>query len=291
FLIYITYGIIGGFGVGMAYNSVVSAAPKWFPKKRGLVTGISVFSFGFSTVVFAPLIEWMVAQVGVQNTFLILAGVFCAATLLLFKFIVTPESVATAPIQYSGRQYSSSAMLKTPQFYLIAITMMFGTAAYFVLNPSFVTMAQGRDLAEVATYLVMFTGIANALGRLALASLSDKIGPVKASIVIYAAMAVCIGLLTFATGWLLFAAISVIVFCYGGTSGVFMLMTGEYFGGKFQGANFGVVMLSFALSALVFPLLMGGVNDVIKFSILAVLAFIGVLIFVILPAIKKKNEK
>ena len=56
-LIYVTYGIVGGFGVGAAYNAIISAAQKWFPKNRGFATGISVCAFGFSTVVFAPLVE------------------------------------------------------------------------------------------------------------------------------------------------------------------------------------------------------------------------------------------
>jgi OFA family oxalate/formate antiporter-like MFS transporter len=59
-LMYITYGSIGGFGVGSAYNAIICAVQKWFPNRRGFATGIVVCAFGISTVIFAPLIEILI---------------------------------------------------------------------------------------------------------------------------------------------------------------------------------------------------------------------------------------
>ena len=290
FMVYITYGVIGGLGVGMAYNAVISCVPRWFPEKRGLVTGISVFSFGFATVLFAPLVKTLIASFEVVTTFRILSAVFLVVSVLLFRFIVLPETNTAAAAQLGeGKQYTTGEMMKTPQFYLIAIAMMVGTAAYFVLNPSFVTLPEERGMsAEMATMLVMFTGIANALGRLAVPLLSDKIGREKAGICVFAAMALCAGLLVFANGALLFAAIAVIVFCYGGTSGLFPLITGKYFGLKHQGSNYGMVMIGFAISALVFPIIMGGIeSDLVKYISMAVIAAVGIVIFFVLPNLKQ----
>ncbi|MDR2575363.1 MAG: MFS transporter, partial [Treponema sp.] len=181
FLIYIFYGIIGGFGVGAGYNAIISTAQKWFPKNRGLATGVSVCAFGLSTVVFAPLVTTLIGKFDVKYTFLILAGGFAAAVLLLFNFIKSPEQVAaaggavTAPA-LTGKQYTTLEMIKTPRFYLIALSLMFGTSVFFIILPSLQELAVNRGLESFATGLVMFTGIANALGRLGAPLMSDKIG-------------------------------------------------------------------------------------------------------------------
>ncbi|MDR2575862.1 MAG: MFS transporter, partial [Treponema sp.] len=188
FLIYIFYGIIGGFGVGAGYNAIISTAQKWFPKNRGLATGVSVCAFGLSTVVFAPLVTALIGRFDVKYTFLILAGGFAAAVLLLYNFIKSPEQVAnataggtaaggavTAPALI-GKQYTTLEMIKTPRFYLIALSLMFGTSVFFIILPSLKELAVNRGLESFATGLVMFTGIANALGRLGAPLMSDKIG-------------------------------------------------------------------------------------------------------------------
>ncbi|MDR1961724.1 MAG: MFS transporter, partial [Gracilibacteraceae bacterium] len=180
-LIYITYGAVSGFGSGLAYSTILSAAQKWFPHKRGLATGIIVGAFGFSTVIFAPLVEYLIAAFGVSASFRILAAVFCAATLLLFRLITLPPEPAAPPPDASPdpaaqRQYAPSEILRTSSFYMITVSLMFGTAAYFILNPSFVTLANERGAASVATMIVMMTGIANAIGRLTVPLFSDKFG-------------------------------------------------------------------------------------------------------------------
>ena len=136
FLIYLFYGIIGGLGVGAGYNAIISTAQKWFPQNRGFATGVSVCAFGFSTVVFAPLVTMLNQKLPVNYTFFILAGGFAAAVLLLFSFIKTPEQVpnAAAPV-LKGRQYTTTEMIKTPRFFLIALSLMFGTSVFFIINP------------------------------------------------------------------------------------------------------------------------------------------------------------
>jgi len=289
-LIYVSYGILGGLSVGMAYNAIVSCAPRWFPDKKGFVTGVSICSFGFSTVVFAPLIEKLVAVMGLAAAFRVLALVFGAATLLLFSFIVMPESAAAgAAAGGSGRQYTTSELLKTPKFYFLVVSLMLGIATYFVLNPSFKTLALERGMADsLATGLVMSTGIANALGRLAIPVLSDKAGSKNAALVIMTLTAACGISLVFAKGTLLFAAIALAAFCYGGYPGLYLLLTGEHFGMKHVASNYGAVMLGFSLAALVFPMLIGNIpGDTAKFVTLAMAAAIGAALVLF---IKKKDK-
>lgn len=302
-LIYVSYGIIGGFGVGMAYNAIISCAQKWFPKKRGLATGISVCMFGFSTVIFAPLVK---ALIGYNNetkvfdnfgplvTFRILAAAFGLVTLALFTFVkLPPNTGSAAAADISGqKQFTTGEMLKTRQFYYIALSMMLFTAAYFILNPSFITLSEARGLdASVGLILVQITGVANALGRLATPMLADKIGREKATFTIIALTVISTALLSFATGYLFLASVAVIAFCYGGSSGVYPLVTSEYFGLKNIGSNYGAVMVGFMLSALFFPMIIGLITDAtVKFIILAIMAAISA-VLVVLLAMSKNNKK
>ena len=294
-LIYISYGIVGGFGVGMAYNAIISCVQKWFPKKRGLATGISVCAFGFSTVIFAPVVKNLVASMGLLAAFRILAAAFGLVTLGLFWLIKMPaeDNAAAAASISDQRQYTSGEMLKTKQFYLIALSMMLLTASYFILNPSFTTLGAERGLtADLTTVLVQITGVSSAIGRLVVPVMADKIGRESATFSILALTAACTAVLSFATGTLFIIMVAVIALCYGGSSGVYPLVTSQYFGIKNIGSNYGLVMVGFMLSSLLFPLLIGFIADAtVKFITLGAMAALGCVLIILLSASKKKMNR
>jgi len=293
FLIYLFYGIIGGLGVGAGYNAIISTAQKWFPQNRGFATGVSVCAFGFSTVVFAPLVTMLNQKLPVNYTFLILAGGFAAAVLLLFSFIKTPEQVpnAAAPV-LKGRQFTTTEMIKTPRFFLIALSLMFGTSVFFIINPDLKDLANNRGLESFATMIVMFTGIANALGRLGAPLMSDKIGREMADVIILAVTALGAFGLCFAGGILLIVIIAAVAFCYGGYSGLYPVLTSENFGIKNVGSNYGAVMGGFMLSALLFPIVINKIaSQQLKFSILGLLAAVGAALIIILKLMNMKQAK
>ena len=295
-LMYATYGIIGGFGVGAAYNAIISAAQKWFPQNRGFATGVSVCSFGFSTVIFAPLIGTLIARFELKNTFLILAAGFFIVVVALFRFIKLPDESAPAGAPSAAllakKQFTVTEAIKTKEFYFITFSLMLATAAFFILNPSFKTFAVERGLGDsIGTVVVMLTGVANALGRLGTPLLSDKIGREKAAMTIILVTAICALLLCFAQGFLFMATIAVIAFCYGGFSGMYPVLTADYFGIKNVGSNYGAVMVGFALSALTFPMIISKINSItMKFIVLASLAAVGVILMILLMMSKKKES-
>ncbi|MDR0292587.1 MAG: MFS transporter [Oscillospiraceae bacterium] len=295
-LLYTAYGVVGGFGVGAGYNAVITAAQKWFPQNRGLATGISVCAFGFSTVIFAPLIEALIGRYGLKNTFIILAAAFFAVTLALFSFIRLPEDSAApgAPSAalLAKRQFTMSEAVRTKEFYYITLSLMLATAAFFILNPSFKSLAADRGLeASAGTAVVMLTGVANALGRLGTPLLSDKIGRENAAFTVIAVTAACSLLLIFAQGFAFMAVIAVTAFCYGGFSGIYPVLTADYFGIQNVGSNYGAVMLGFAVSALTFPMVIGLIEDITaKFIVLGLLAAVGAVLVLLLLAAKKKGH-
>jgi len=293
FLIYLFYGIIGGFGVGAGYNANISTAQKWFPQNRGFATGVSVCAFGLSTVIFAPLVTILNKNLAVNYTFLILSGGFAAAVLLLFSFIKSPEQVpnAAAPV-LKGKQYTTLEMLKTMRFYLIALSLMFGTSVFFIINPNLKDLANERGLESFATMIVMFTGIANALGRLGAPLMSDKIGREMSDVIILVVTALGAFGLCFASGIFLIVIIAAVAFCYGGYSGLYPVLTSQNFGIKNIGSNYGTVMVGFMLSALLFPIVINKIDDQqLKFIVLGALAAVGAVLVIILRLMNLKQSK
>ncbi|MDR1564932.1 MAG: MFS transporter [Oscillospiraceae bacterium] len=301
-LIYIAYGVLGGLGVGLAYNTVITCAQKWFPKNRGLATGISVCTFGFATVIFAPLVKSLVGATGVISTLRILAGAFILVTLALFSFIKLPDeaaNTAAANAALDKKQYTTSEILKTKNFYFITLSMMFFTATYFFLNPSFGTLAAnryGESGGDLGIIILQITGVASAIGRLLVPLLGDKIGRAGATLSIICATvlsAIVLGI-SGAPSFLFIAAIAVIAFCYGGSSGVYPVLTSEQFGIKHVGSNYGAVMVGFAVSALVFPSiirLFGEDGSSAQFVVLTIMAFIAAVLIFLLMNDKKKEQK
>ncbi len=291
-MIYITYGIVGGFGVGMGYNAIITSAQKWFPHRRGFATGFSVCAFGFSTVLFVPVIGYLVSNYGLQNTFITLAGSFLVIILLLFRFINLPDDMgggAAAANLMNKKQYTTGEMIKTKEFYFITLSLMLATSVFFILNPSFKSLAMERGLDEsLASLMVMISGVANALGRLGAPMMSDKIGREKSAFLIIVVTVVGAGLLCFIDGIGLILVVAAIAYCYGGYSGIYPVLTGDYFGIKNVGSNYGAVMVGFAMSALFFPMIMSFFPDpLVKFLLLGALAAIGAVLVLLL---KRKED-
>ncbi len=294
-LIYLTYAIIGGFGVGCAYNATISTVQKWFVTNRGFATGVAVCAFGFSTVVFAPVVDSLIKSYGLQNTFRLLSGAFFILIILLYRFIKAPEqATASGGAAVTKKQYTSKEMLKTKQFYLITLSLMLGTPAFFMLNPLLKIMGTDRGLSDgLALAGVMITGVASASGRLIAPIISDKIGREKAILLLLSITALCAALLVFVQGASFIAAIAFVAFSYGGYSGVFPVITADYFGVKNLGANYGYVMVGFGLSALIFPNISGVImrtnpNSPLPFIISLALCILGVIFVLMLK--KGKTE-
>ena len=293
---YISYGIVSGLGVGITYGMIISSVQKWFPKNRGFANGICVCAFGFSTVVFAPLTEWLIRFFSLQSTFLILSGAFLTVTLCLFRFINGPLETNTAGPALSGqpaqKQYLLREVLVTREFYLITWSLMLLCAAFIALNPALKTLAAERGLdPAMGTALVMITGVANTLGRLAVPLLSDKIGRNNGALFILLLTSLCAILLCFAGPVPFVISITLITFCFGGSAGIYPVITADYFGVKNVSANHGAVLVGYALSALFFPLIIRATTTGMgKFAALAVSALLGAVLIVLLKTLKS-NQK
>jgi MFS transporter, OFA family, oxalate/formate antiporter len=289
--LYLTYGILAGAGVGFVYVCPLSTLVKWFPKRKGLITGIAVGAFGMGSLVFKSAIQYFIATAGVSQTFFLLGLISALIGLIGASLLRVPSTPLSALNNVSvsiQRQFVPKEMMRTRSFALIWIMFLFAsTSGLLVIGMAKDIGVQLAGLSEdVAANAIAIIALFNASGRIGWGSLSDKFGRIRVVSVMFvltaAAMtAISILQLNYTS---YFVSLAVIAFCFGGFLAVFPTVTNEYYGVKNLGANYGIVYQAYGLAALVGPLIVSAVGSLqTTFLIAAVLAFLGAIITQITP--------
>ncbi|MDD4315920.1 MAG: OFA family MFS transporter [Clostridia bacterium] len=315
-LLWVTYGGLGGIGMGFIYSTSIACCQKWFPDKRGFISGIIVSALGFGGVLFTPIAESLIKTlgngiegIGELKTFALLALIFIAVCTVGGLFIVNPPENYrpkgwTPPEPKSGalvQQFSPLEMLRTPQFYLITGTLMLACMAGLMMIGFAKPIAIAKGVTpNVAAVGVMIIAIFNSLGRLFWGWLSDKLGRKRTLIILLALSACIIPLVSFTKGYMILALIGVIGFSYGGFLGTFPAITADYFGTKNMGSNYGFVLVGFGIGAVASSYIAGYYKNIAKadielmlpaFIIASAAAVAGVVLMLLLKHPKKKVEK
>lgn len=260
-LIYLTYGVCSGIGVGFAYSAALNCIQKWFPHRRGFATGISVCAFGLATVVLGPLIELLLEKFGVPGAFRTLAFSFPVIVIIAAFFIKEPakayiDGLNLPKAQSLQRQYTTREAVRTLEFWSLALSLLFLPAAYMMIIPRVKTLGLLRGLSPALTTItVSLTGVASALSRLVAASASDKFGRAWTIWALTAVNLVASLLMIFAEGWLYILSVLLIVCGYSGPAGIFPAMSTDAFGAKHSGANYGCAFMFLGVSSPVFTFL------------------------------------
>jgi len=260
-LLWIAYGALGGFGMGMTYTTTIAVCQKWFPDRRGFITGVIVSALGFGGLLFTPIASALIQHVGVMETFKWFALIFLAVTLLCGLIIKNPpegfkpkgwEPAAPKKGAAHVQDFTPREMLKTPQFYMITVMLMLASAAGLMVIPfAKVLGVDGGLSVEAATIGVMVITGFNSFGRLFWGAVSDKLGRKKTILILLVAAAVSIPFAALTQGYLILVFIALVGFSYGGFLGVFPALTADYFGIKSMGVNYGIVLLGFGAGAVV----------------------------------------
>lgn len=305
--LYATYGITGGFGMGLVYSSTIANAVKFFPEKRGLVSGLVTGGYGFGPVIFAPILQRIIAASGVLFTFKVLG--------ILNILVITfgSQFIATAPANYipegwtppQSKTSSVSSdktwlqMISDPVFYLLFLMLTFGATSGLMIISQASTIAQDMVLvnAGTAAIAVSLVAIANTSGRIIWGVISDKFGRYNVLPVMYVLSASMMFLLTTVKEGqlLLFTACAMTIgFCFGGFMGVFPALTADSFGTKNNGINYGIMFIGFALGGYIGPMLAANIKaanngDYTKaFLIASLLSVIGILLTFAVRILKKR---
>jgi OFA family oxalate/formate antiporter-like MFS transporter len=94
--LYLSYGVLGGIGIGLAYNALISTTNAWFPDRKGLSSGIQMMAFGGSTLILGNIANsFVIPSFGWQTTYIII-GILLGFVLLLASFLQKFPPAGTA---------------------------------------------------------------------------------------------------------------------------------------------------------------------------------------------------
>ncbi|MFF2019216.1 OFA family MFS transporter [Paenibacillus sp. NPDC058177] len=324
-MFYLLAGLIVGYADGTAYITSLSNLIKWFPKNKGLISGVSVGAYGTGSLVFKYINGSLIDSVGVSNTFLYWGMIVMAMVVigsLLIREAAAPASVpavvqssagvvpvgtrsslsaspATASSVPAGaKDYTVKEMLRTKEAYLLFIIFftacMSGLYLIGIVKDIGVKLA-GLDVQTAANAVAMIA-IFNTSGRLILGALSDKMSRLKlvgASLVVTAAAMLTLSFAHLSFG-LFFACVAAIAFCFGGNITVFPAIVSDFFGLKNHSKNYGIVYQGFGIGALsgsFMAALLGGFKP--TFIVIGLLCLLASIIAISLkpPVQKEKTEK
>ncbi|MCX5809043.1 MAG: OFA family MFS transporter [Proteobacteria bacterium] len=308
-MVVITYGIIGGAGVGIVYGGPVSVATKWFPDKKGLAVGLSLLGFGASAFVTAPLAKNLIAAYSNNPlpAFGIMGIGFLIITVILSMFMKFPEAgwkpAGWNPPQAAGgsaaRTFTAGQMIGTSSFYGLWLCYILGATAGLMAIGISATVGReviGLDVGT-ATLLVSVFAIFNGIGRPIFGALTDKITPRGTAILSFVIIAVCSFMMLYAgkgsTG-LYAVAFCGFWLCLGGWLAIGPASTATFFGLEGYAQKYGVVFSAYGLGAIIGGIISGKAKDAFgsyttAFYPTAGMAILGIIIAVILLKPPKKS--
>lgn len=267
FLLYLTFGIIGGIGVGLGYIVALAMLIKWFPDRRGFITGLAVAGFGAGALITSPIAASLIKSVGVGTTFLYLGIAYLVVIVIVAQFFRTaPEGYAptgwTPSVRQqtdrSRREYTLPESLRLPGWYvlwlILALNVTAGAAVISVASP----LAQKFTGVDVVTaaLLVSVIGIFNGGGRLFWGWLSDGITRPFTFLSMFLIQAVVFAILPSITSFVvLLVPVAIIALCYGGGFGTMPAFAADFFGAKNAGTIYGAMLTAWSAGGIVGPIL------------------------------------
>jgi len=304
----VVYGVIGGIGIGIAYGATVAVAARWFPDRRGLAVGLTVFGVGFSAFITANLAGYFIAAYGVMSTFRIFGiGIIILTVPLALPLTFPPQGWKPAgwnpPVPGEGEhvtcECNRSEMVKSPAFYGLWMCYFIGCIAGLMAIS--ISKPVGTELLQIetglATALVGFFAIFNGGGRPVFGILTDRLNPGNTAMLSF----VLIALASLAMWQVPVLQVYIISFavlwgCLGGWLAIAPTATASYFGTCDYPRCYGVVFLAYGAGAIAGPQLAGFIrtttgNYVGVFPWVFALAIIGfVIAFVLMKPPKRKKQ-
>jgi OFA family oxalate/formate antiporter-like MFS transporter len=265
--LYLSYGLIGGIGLGFGYIVPIAVLVKWFPDRRGLITGIAVAGFGAGALVTAPAATRLIQSVGVLHTFAYLGIAYLVITMATGYFMQNPPDgwkpagwvpSTTQTKQRAATDFTLGGALKTWQWWALWALLFLNTSAGISIisqeSPMFQEIA--KVSAVVAAGMVGVASIGNAVGRIFWAWISDAITRRWTFVTMFL---VQIGLFLIFPGTSSAAILTVLAFvilmCYGGGFGTMPAFAADYFGSKNVGPIYGLMLTAWGSASAFGPLL------------------------------------
>ena len=265
--LYLSYGVIGGIGVGFGYIVPIAVLVKWFPDRRGLITGIAVGGFGAGALVFAPMATRLIQTVGVLHTFACLGIAYLVITMASGYFMQNPPSgwkpvgwapSATQTAQRATTDYTLAGALKTWQWWALWALLFLNTSAGISVisqeSPMFQEIA--KVTAVIAAGMVGVASIGNAVGRIFWAWISDTFTRRWTFVTMFLLQVGLFWIMPSTSSAAILTVLSfIILMCYGGGFGTMPAFTADYFGSRNVGPIYGLMLTAWGSASAFGPLL------------------------------------
>ena len=187
-MLYISYGVLAGMGIGIAYNVLIATVSAWFPDKKGLCSGCLMMGFGASALVLGNVADSLFkSTLGWRSTYMVLGAAICIVLFQAALLLKKPDSQTELPASKSAanvqedttdrQDYTSRQMLCRPSFWMAFLSISFLAA----VGSSVISFAKDLALSvkaseALAVSLVGVLSVCNGLGRILTGTLFDAMG-------------------------------------------------------------------------------------------------------------------
>ena len=287
FLLYLSYGIMAGAGIGFIYNTVIGATTPWFPDKKGTASGIMMLGFGFSSLVLGNLAAKLFGVIGWQNVFRIY-GIGIGAVLAVIGCVLRmPKEgevpAAAAAAAGNGKDYSTKQMLLRPSFWMVfaVITLINAVCSVAIGQSKDMILGIDGNAAALAGMAASLVSVMNGAGRFVWGALFDKIGTrrtqfVLSAVFVEAALCMWLGIVAGSTV-VVFIGICLAGMTYSFSPTATTAFTMGFYGKKHFQLNFAVMMLTLIPGSFA-STLVGGMSLSASFALLTGFAVVGAVI-------------
>jgi MFS transporter, OFA family, oxalate/formate antiporter len=271
--LYFSYGLIGGIGLGFGYIVPVAVLLKWFPDKRGLITGIAVGGFGAGALITAPVATRLIQSAGVLSTFAYLGIGYLIVTIISGSFMQNPPDgwkpggwspTARETSERAGHDFVLSEALKTWQWWALWLLLFLNTCAGISVISQEAPIFQEltKVSAVVAGGMVGVVSLGNAVGRVFWAWVSDFITRRATFFVMFLLQVLLFWFLPSIAGASLMTIVTfVVLMCYGGGFGTMPAFTADYFGPKNVGPIYGLMLTAWGFASAFGPLFIAHMRE------------------------------
>ena len=302
-LLYLCYGVLGGTGIGLSYNAILSTIGKMFPDKPGLASGIMMMGFGLGGLILGSLVTGMIESAGLFTSFKLLAAamflVLLAGAQAIGRMAGTGKSASTSnqpaekniPAASGVKDRSASEMLRTGAFWIFIIWNVVTNSAGLMVINSAASIAAAFGAPAV---MGMIVSLFNGFGRVLIGGIYDRVGRGKTMafdcmLQIGSGVLLVLGALmntpVLIIGGLLFAGLF-----YGGSPTIAASFIKREFGDRYYSVNFSIANFSLVPAALIGPTLSSALIEASGGNYLttfAVISVCGLLSISTLPVLKK----
>ncbi|HOJ77587.1 MAG TPA: OFA family MFS transporter [Bacillota bacterium] len=263
-IVYLTYGVLGGLGVGLGYICPIAVCTKWFPDRKGLAVGLAVTGFGAGSLIFSPLANAMITNWDWSLAFRSLGLIFMVIILIASRYLKNPPTgwqssqVLTTDAGNVGDDILDikwKQMLKTIDFWMLWIIFCFSASAGLMIIGHMAAFVEEVGFSkENSAFILGIMAVFNGLGRIVWGTFSEKIGRLKSLICIFLQLGLVIAGLIIAKSYLSILLTAVVVgINFGGIISIFPSLTEEKFGAKNLGLNYALLFTAYGIAGIIGP--------------------------------------